>query len=252
MRKVNIIARVALTLVVLLLLFAFLPQVPVLGQGVTPPKPESPDPDSGSGAFDPSNKHWRTDGKSGWKNLNPPSVRWGERVPSEPLGGFGAWGVPAQLAPPGEVRGYVMDLSTGKRAEQIKLKINDAIINSDWDGYFSLTSVPEGDYVVELLLEPGQGYPAQEPVVAHVSKYGVSINLGFYSGEKPAEYYIPEPKLVPPPAPPALVMPAVPRPVPYPQAETSYSQPGAFSAPLFNSGAPLGAPQWGQNPYYAP
>lgn len=172
------------------------------------------------------------------------------RVPGELVGGVGSYGMPAPVGSPGTVEGLVMDLTTGRRAEQIKVKVNDAVVTSDWDGFYSLSGVPEGDYRVELMLDPGQGIPAQGPVMVHVGRNGVALSLGVYSGELPLESAIPAPTLVPPPPAPALVVPAVPQPASPAQCQVSCTPPALFEAPLLNPDAPRGEPQWGPNPYY--
>jgi hypothetical protein len=234
MRKVRVIVRAVSMVAVLLLLLAF----PLPALAWSPPTPPPPPPPAGAGGGAPY--------------LGPPGGRWGERVQSEPEGGFGNWGMPATVGPVGTVQGYIVDLTTGKRMEQVKIKINDVVVTSDWDGFYSLTGAPEGDYRVELLLEPGQGTSAQGPVMVHVGRNGAALSLGVYSGGAPT--YAPPARLIPPPLPPALVMPAVPHAVPSsPQDQIPPYPPGLYDPPLFNFGAPPGGPQWGQSPYfYAP
>jgi hypothetical protein len=239
MCRVKMMVRVVLIVLVLLLLLAFPLQALAWSPPPPPPSPPPPSPSDGGGA-----------GMIGGKARGG-GGGWGARVPSEPVGGFGSWGMPALVGPAATVQGYIVDLVTGRRAEQVKIKINDAVVTSDWDGFYSLTGVPEGDYQVELLLEPGQGVPAQGPVTIHVGRNGAALSLGYYSGEQPAGAYVPPARPVPPPPPPALVMPAVPHPVPaYPQGQSPPAPPGVFDQPLWNFDAPPGAPQWGQNPYY--
>jgi hypothetical protein len=80
-----------------------------------------------------------------------------------------------------KILGEVKDLSSGKPAAGVTVRLNDIEVKTDSRGRYSLSGLSAGKFVVSLVLN-GEAVPAQDPVEVTVDgKTNVTVNLAYYS-----------------------------------------------------------------------
>ncbi len=89
--------------------------------------------------------------------------------------------------PHSAVEGVVTDLSSGQPGAGLKVQIGDVVVLTDARGHYSLTGLGAWTMETRLLLEVGQGVPAQGSVVVRLDGVHTEVvNLGFYRRPLPA------------------------------------------------------------------
>ena len=92
----------------------------------------------------------------------------------------------ATPTPLGRITGTVIDLSTGYPAKEIEVRVGQMIVGSDWNANYTREGLGKGSYVVQLLLQPGQGVPAQAAQEIPLEEAETKIvHLFFYSQLSP-------------------------------------------------------------------
>jgi Carboxypeptidase regulatory-like domain len=71
--------------------------------------------------------------------------------------------------PTGRITGTVIDLTTGAPAPGIAVTVGDTQVTSDPNGNYDRNGLPPGNYSVALVLEEGDGVPAQEPITVELA-----------------------------------------------------------------------------------
>lgn len=80
----------------------------------------------------------------------------------------------------------MIDLSTGYPAKEIEVRVGQMIVGSDWNANYTRDGLGKGSYVVQLLLQPGQGVPAQGAQEIPLEEAETKIvHLFFYSQLSP-------------------------------------------------------------------
>lgn len=80
-----------------------------------------------------------------------------------------------------KILGEVKNLTNGKPAAGITVRLNDVEVKTDSLGHYSLSGLSAGKFVVSLVLK-GEAVPAQDPVEVTVDgKTNVTVNLAYYS-----------------------------------------------------------------------
>jgi len=80
-----------------------------------------------------------------------------------------------------EIRGVVTDLSTEQPGVGVTVSINNAEVQTDSQGKYSLSGLGAGSYSVQVM-PGGDAVPAQEPVTVQVDGQGsITVDLGYYS-----------------------------------------------------------------------
>lgn len=77
--------------------------------------------------------------------------------------------------------GTVTDLSTDQPGAGLVVMINGIPITTDWDGHYSLTGQPHGEYYILLSL-PNNWQPAQDPMTIILNGQNqITVDLAYYS-----------------------------------------------------------------------
>jgi hypothetical protein len=81
----------------------------------------------------------------------------------------------------GRITGTVVDQTTGRPMAGIRVRVGDVVVVTDQNGNYDRIGLPEGKYEVELLLDPWQGTPAQEPLVIDLPEGETVVQHLFYN-----------------------------------------------------------------------
>lgn len=143
--------------------------------------------------------------------------------------------------PRGRIIGTVIDLTTGAPTSNIAVAVGDMVVRTDGNGNYERSSLPTGEYVVQLQLAPSQGTAAQAPITVVLPHDATVVqHLAFRSvvqatSQPTAPTASPPPTATPAPTTTPVIVTAPP-PIPSPPSVTTPRTLPAAGSPASTSG----------------